>query len=102
MTAPLSAQSVGRFKGILIDKRGKKVSKASVTVEGVKGKRYSQKLVTNKSGKFEVDLPAGSYQITITKPGFMVLTLTAVEIEANTRCTHEFLLPFAEPTQTTH
>lgn len=92
-----SHSQYGKFKAILIDRKGGKVSKASVTVEGVKGRQFSRKLVTNRSGEFVIDLPAGSYQITITKQGFGMLTITDVEIEANTRCTHQFLMPFATP-----
>lgn len=105
ISVPVSAQSpshYGKFKVILVDIRGRRVGKASVEVEGVKGQQFSRKLVSNKSGEFEIDLPVGSYQIRIMKPGFMVLILTSVDIEADTRCTQKFLISFYRPPQTTH
>ena len=95
----LFAQSVsqpGKFKGLVLDEKQKRVRKASVTVEG---RDYTGKLMTDKVGEFEVALPAGVYKITVEKAGLKRFPLVELAVEPNTQCTYTFNMGYFNPNE---
>ena|SRR5215470_18076528 len=80
-SAQSSSPALGHFSGVIQDLKGSKIREARVTVNGVAG--FQQKLVSNKRGQFQIDLPPGTYRILVEKSGFASFELTDLEIEPN-------------------
>ena len=72
-----SPSTVGHFKGIVRDVKGSRINEASITVEGTD---FHQRLRSKRSGRFELDLPPGTYRITVEKSGFANYELTELVI----------------------
>src|SRR5690242_17943805 len=57
------------------------VRRARVTFAGG-SLRQPETADTDTNGRFRVDLPAGNYSVTVTKPGFVTSAANAVELKA--------------------
>ncbi|MBA2341274.1 MAG: carboxypeptidase regulatory-like domain-containing protein [Pyrinomonadaceae bacterium] len=58
----LDINSKGKIKGLILDANEARVPNARVVL---KGKEFTRKVKSNEAGEFEVELPAGVYQISI-------------------------------------
>lgn len=68
MAWPVSAQSTGMCKGKVVDKEGKPVEGAKVTIAFKDGISRSYEVKTNKKGEFiQIGLPPGNYKVTAEK-----------------------------------
>lgn len=82
-----------KFRGLVTDALGKKVSGAVVLIDGGK---FRRELKSNKKGEFEYKMPAGTYRIVIQKPGYKKHIWEAFNITGNTKTPHEFKVQFAQ------
>jgi hypothetical protein len=69
-----------KLKGVLLDPQDARIVLAMVTLESDKLKRQ---VYTNEEGVFEVQLPAGVYQLTVESNGFKKLQMTAVSVNSD-------------------
>src|SRR5580693_2429126 len=68
--------------GTVLDIRGRVVQNAAVAVKS-ESSSYTGQLVTNDQGYFSAaNLPAGTYDLTVTASGFAVTTKTAIVVAA--------------------
>jgi len=79
----------GIFRGVIVDVKGKRITGARVVVVGRDG---SQDIKPNRYGYFEITLPAGTYEITVTKEDFASYTITHLEVTDNTERSYVFRL----------
>ena len=92
ITAIFSVQSpslLGHFKGAVINVKGSKIKAARITVAG---NGFIRRLTSTKVGKFEIDLPPGTYRILVEKSGFARYELTNLEIRPNEQASFTFRL----------
>src|SRR5579862_5977327 len=76
----LNAQSTAVLTGTVTDPSGAYVSGAAVTCTNT-GTHLVLRTVTNTSGLFRVpDIPVGSYEISVSHPGFAMLVRDGVEL----------------------
>jgi tetratricopeptide (TPR) repeat protein len=68
MASPVSAQSTGMCKGKVVDKDGKPVEGAKITISFKDGISRNYEVKTNKKGEFiQIGLPPGNYKVTAEK-----------------------------------
>ena len=65
----LQANSVqsGRLVGMVVDVNGSRIAGATITVEREK---FEKVVKSDDEGRFEVEAPSGTYEITVEQPGF--------------------------------
>ena len=80
---------LGTFRGIVVDIKGDRVRGASVKVEGTD---FTRDVEPNRKGYFEIDLPAGVYEVTVNKSGFATYRLTHLEVKGGDEQSHIFRL----------
>lgn len=79
----LHAQQFGSLDGTITGPGGRVLSHATVSIQS-KSKHYSRILFSNGHGHVDGEnLPAGTYQITVTDPGFSPYTRSGIVIPAN-------------------
>ena len=88
-TLSIAQNRSGIFRGVIIDINGKRIEGASVTVEGTDLKR---EVTPNQEAYFEIDLPVGTYKITVKKSGYVTYQLTNLEIKSGGEFSHVFRL----------
>jgi hypothetical protein len=77
VTVPaLSYQSTIRIKGTLLDRNDAVIPGALITVKATNGKTRAY---SNEEGSFEINLPAGVYDVEIDATGFKKLVVTNLE-----------------------
>lgn len=67
--AALRASSVqtGRMVGMVVDVNGSRIVGATITVEREK---FEKVVKSDEEGRFEVEAPSGTYDLTVEQPGF--------------------------------
>jgi hypothetical protein len=85
----VAQKSSGTFRGVIVDANGKRIRGASVTVEGPDLKR---EITPNREAYFEIDLPVGTYKITVKKAGYVPYQLTDLEVKSGGEFSHVFRL----------
>jgi TonB family protein len=81
----LPAQSAGKFSGIISDPSGMPVANATVIMDDHKrdGVHGIQMTTSDAEGKYSfVGLPAGEYEMRVTKPGFAEFRATLASLDA--------------------
>jgi len=66
----------------VIDSNDARISNATVRIENA---RSSQEVYTSAEGAFEVELPAGTYRITVEAEGFRTVEMVSFRARANKR-----------------
>jgi Carboxypeptidase regulatory-like domain len=88
--SPFAAQrGYGIFRGVIVDIKGKRIRGARVNVAG---RDVTQEIKPNRFGYFEMTMPAGTYEITVTRQGFARYKLTNLEVTGNGESSHLFRL----------
>ena len=88
LSSPSSAQqTLGGITGTITDASGGAVSDSEVTLVG-DGTGLTRSQKTNNTGTYEfVNLPIGSYSLTITHDGFQTLKIPSVPVQADRTAT---------------
>jgi iron complex outermembrane receptor protein len=78
----LQAQQGGTLSGTVLDQTGKAISGASVEVKS-ESDGESRKTTTDAEGRFSApDLPAGTYSVVVSAPGFALTTRSGGQVKA--------------------
>jgi hypothetical protein len=76
-------QTLGGITGTVMDSSAGVVPAATVTIVGVQT-NLTRTLQTNEAGRYDfVNLPIGTYTITVTHAGFQSLNIPAIQVQAN-------------------
>jgi hypothetical protein len=63
----LGSQKTGRLVGMVVDANGSRIAGASITVER---DQFERVVKSDDEGRFEVEAPSGTYELTVEQPGF--------------------------------
>ena len=75
----VQTEKIGRLKGRVVDVAGMPIPKVQITIQSSIG---SFNVTSNEDGYYEIEVPAGSYQISSEKlPGFAATRLAGVRVE---------------------
>src|SRR5687767_5216173 len=82
---PAAAQVLyGSIVGAIDDQTGSSVPKATITITN-KGTGLTRSVEADDQGRFSLlNVPAGSYDLKVTAPGFRTVSKTNVEVAINT------------------
>ena len=78
-TSPNAQKTNGKIQGVLLDINDARIVGARVIIENGKLKR---ELTSADEGNFEIELPAGSYQIRVEANGFRKFELSPFKVKA--------------------
>src|ERR1044071_2702226 len=100
LAATVAAQSAdeGRVNGAVSDTNGAYVVRARVVVESGATRR---ELATNDEGVYDTTLPAGTYRLTVSAPGFCPFRETRLGVEPGRVVTRNVTLRVAAPPDVT-
>ncbi|HEX2271526.1 MAG TPA: carboxypeptidase-like regulatory domain-containing protein [Pyrinomonadaceae bacterium] len=62
-----SSAETSRLVGMVVDANGSRIAGATITVER---DQFERVVKSNDDGKFEVEAPAGTYELTVEQGGF--------------------------------
>src|SRR5829696_9000184 len=79
----------GKFRGVIVDVKGKRIRGAVVSVTGSDFKR---EIKPTRDGYFEITLPVGKFEFTVKKSGYATYKLTNLEVGRNQELSHVFVL----------
>jgi hypothetical protein len=79
-TVSPSQKSTGKIQGVLLDVNDARIVSATVIIENAQFKR---ELKSGEEGDFEIELPAGVYQIKVEANGFRRFELSPFKVKAN-------------------
>ena len=91
---PEDAQPRSRVIGIVLDSNDAVV--AGVTISVVSGP-FKRRVRSDGDGRFEMDLPAGCYELTAEQPGFRKFRLMPFQVRAGARELVNIHLELAPP-----
>jgi hypothetical protein len=72
----------GKITGIVVDKNDARILGARIEI---KNERTSRVLLSDDDGRFEAELPSGTYRITVWMDGFKRFDLSAVRLKPGAR-----------------
>jgi uncharacterized protein (DUF58 family) len=72
----------GKIIGVVVDVNNARIVGATIKI---KNARLNREARSGEEGDFEVELPAGAYQMTVEQPGFRRFELSLVGVKANAR-----------------
>ena len=81
-TESAQGERKSRIVGVVLDPNGAMIVNAAVRIENAGA---SREVYTNDEGTFEVELPAGTYRITVEAPGFRTVELISFRARAAKR-----------------
>src|SRR6266704_2555019 len=76
------AEEMSNIAGTVLDKNNARIAGATIKIENA---QFKSKLQSSYEGKFEIELPAGEYQITVEKEGFHKFELSPFRANAGVR-----------------
>lgn len=71
-----------RIVGVVLDPNGARIANATVRIENASA---SREVYTSDEGAFEVELPAGTYRVTVEAPGFRTVEMLSFRARADRR-----------------
>jgi len=83
------SETTGKVSGVILDRGDARVPKAKIIVER---KGFRSELISEDDGRYEIELPVGSYTITVTHVGFHASQNTDVEIRSNSQTTFNVVM----------
>jgi Carboxypeptidase regulatory-like domain/TonB dependent receptor len=93
-------QTLGGITGTVTDDSGAVVPAATVTIVGIQTK-LTRSIDTSETGAYEfVNLPIGSYALTVTHAAFQTLSIPSLQVQANRTITVNGTLKIGEVGQT--
>lgn len=88
------AQQTGRITGIVVDANDARVVGATVRIENAD---FTQTRRSDDQGRFELNAPAGTYELTVEQSGFKKFRMRDVRVEKRTRKLGNIRLEVAPP-----
>lgn len=88
------AQQAGRITGVVVDPNDARVVGATIKIANAD---FKQTRRTDSEGKFELKVPAGTYELTVEQSGFKKFRLRGVRVETGTRELDNIKLEVAVP-----
>ncbi|MFY9691739.1 MAG: carboxypeptidase-like regulatory domain-containing protein, partial [Candidatus Acidiferrales bacterium] len=93
-------QTLGGITGTVMDHSGAVIPDATVTIAGDQTK-LTRTVQTTGSGSYNVvDLPIGTYTITVTHAGFQTVTIPSIQVQADRTATVNTTLDVGKVTDT--
>ena len=93
-------QTLGGITGAVLDDSGAAIPAAIVTIVGNETK-LTRSQDTNEAGTYDfVNLPIGSYSISVSHSGFQMLQIPAIQVQANRTATVNVTLKIGDVRQT--
>jgi len=89
---PLTRPATGMLKGVVVDWQYARILGSCVIV---KNKSVEKKVIVDGEGAFEVELPAGTYEVTAQSPHFRRFRRNKLQIQSNTTTTLNIMLEVA-------
>ncbi|HUQ33959.1 MAG TPA: carboxypeptidase-like regulatory domain-containing protein [Pyrinomonadaceae bacterium] len=86
-----------KIVGTVVDKNGARIVGAVVKIENT---RVGRAVMSDTQGVFEVELPAGAYQMTVEMDGFKKFELSAFRVKAGARKTISVQMEVKRPQST--
>jgi hypothetical protein len=83
--------------GVVLDPNGARIPSAAVRIENAKATRAAY---TSDEGSFEVELPAGTYRITVEAQGFRTVEIVSFRARADRRESLEVRMKVRPPEST--
>lgn len=74
-------ETSSRVTGVVVDVNDARIVGATITVANIQDKKISR---SNDEGRFAIDVPAGTYQITVEQPGFKRFQRAGFRVDADT------------------
>lgn len=82
LSVPAGGGRKSRIAGVVLDPNGARIASAAVRIENAGAQREA---LTGDEGSFEVELPAGTYRITVEAQGFKKFVLPSFRARADRR-----------------
>lgn len=89
----VQSKSIGNITGVVLDAKGGRIVGATVVA---RNKDTTRKLQTDHAGRFEVKLPRGLYEVSVTAYLFRPLLIERVQVERNATTRLEIRLEVEE------
>ncbi|HEY0375738.1 MAG TPA: carboxypeptidase-like regulatory domain-containing protein [Pyrinomonadaceae bacterium] len=86
-----------RIVGVVLDPNGARIPFATIRIENAKAAREAY---TSDEGAFEVELPAGTYRITVEAQGFRTIEIVSFNARADRRESLEVRMKVKPPEST--
>ena len=83
------SEAMGKLTGLILDRGDARVPKAKIVVER---KGFHREMTSEDDGRYEIELPVGSYAITVTRDGFHPTRNTDVQIRSNSQTTFNVVM----------
>ena len=94
------SQSTSQLHGIVTDPQGAVIASARVTLSST-GTGFNRQAAANANGEYQfLQVPPGTYNVTVEMAGFASLSRTDVQLLVNTPTTLDFRMEVASATQT--
>jgi len=92
VTGAVHADVTGSIQGVVHDSSGAVVSGAKVVATNV-DTNFSKEAVSGSDGTYRIlALPAGSYKLAVTAPGFRAFTETGIQVQVNDQLKYDVIL----------
>ena len=73
----VSSKAAAEINGIVVDWQDARIVNASVVIEG---NNFRSAIASNEIGEFRMVLPAGTYKLTVSQPGFKTYVIKKLRI----------------------
>lgn len=95
--SPAGRERQSRIVGVVLDPNGARIASAAVRIENAGARREAY---TGEEGSFEVELPAGTYRITVEAEGFRKVEIVSFRARADRRESLEVRMKVKPPEST--
>lgn len=95
--SPAGGERKSRIVGVVLDPNGARIASATVRIENAGAQREAH---TGDEGSFEVELPAGTYRITVEAEGFRKVEIVSFRARADRRESLEVRMKVKPPPST--
>jgi hypothetical protein len=83
------SEAMGKLTGWILDRGDARVPKAKFVVER---EGFHREMISEDDGRYEIELPVGSYAITVTQVGFYPSRNADVQIRSNSLATFNVVM----------